>query len=476
MRKIGLLLVFAFCVLVRGPDSILAESVTGSVSEFISYSIDSDGILSLTFNETEEFYDCDFWMPEYESAESVPWHEYRDRITGLQFDSRICSESVSYWFTDCSELKSVPVLPSGVKSMVSTFEGTGVLEASIPASAIDCTATFKNCKNLKQLCGNHYSLEKADEMYYGCSGIVGAVSFTLPECSAWEIFSGTGITSVFCIKPSIHSIYDVSKYCRDAGITCNSKTFLLKYELSGGTLSSDPSGTYSVFTENLIASIPTRKGYTFIGWFLNSEPVKWSELLGKGFEVADSNGNLIIEAAWLVDGWDGFVEDEDLGDDLDWIDDEEDPVDYPDDDYSTVIRKKIFYKSSDTSVASVGKYTGIVTKKSPGIAVITRNDNGSISTFRVMVYPKRNSITKCTSKNRKIRVSWKRVSGVDGYKVQYAYDKKFKNKKSVNTKKLSHTFSVAKKGFYWVRVAGYKTVEKTSLIGKWSPVMKIKVL
>ena len=78
-----------------------------------------------------------------------------------------------------------------------------------------------------------------------------------------------------------------------------------------------------------------------------------------------------------------------------------------------------------------------------------------------------------------VSVEWKKVSGVKGYQIQVATDKKFKkNKKTVTVKKQKTTKVTIKKlkakKKYYVRIRTYKTVKGKRVYSSWSKVKTIK--
>ena len=79
-------------------------------------------------------------------------------------------------------------------------------------------------------------------------------------------------------------------------------------------------------------------------------------------------------------------------------------------------------------------------------------------------------------KGRKLVVRWNAVKDVKGYQLQYALNKKFKKKKSVQTKKTKYTIKkLKKKKTYYIRVRAYKMNGKKKVYGKWSTVKKAKI-
>ena len=72
-------------------------------------------------------------------------------------------------------------------------------------------------------------------------------------------------------------------------------------------------------------------------------------------------------------------------------------------------------------------------------------------------------------------ISWKKSKGAKGYQLQYALNKKFKKKKSIQTKKTKYTIKkLKKKKTYYIRVRAYKMNGKKKVYGKWSKVKAVK--
>ena len=110
----------------------------------------------------------------------------------------------------------------------------------------------------------------------------------------------------------------------------------------------------------------------------------------------------------------------------------------------------------------------------------TGNAGKKQSTSSKTVKVKAPSKVKLTSakngKGKKLTVKWKKVTGAKGYQLQYAMNKKFKKKKSVQTKKTKYTIKkLKKKKTYYIRVRAYKMNGKKKVYGKWSTVKKVKI-
>ena len=97
----------------------------------------------------------------------------------------------------------------------------------------------------------------------------------------------------------------------------------------------------------------------------------------------------------------------------------------------------------------------------------------------VISKPKSASIKKVKGAKKAILVTWKKVSGVKGYQVQVATNKKFKkNKKPVTIKKQKTPKTTVKKlkakKKYYVRVRTYKIVNGKKVYSSWSKVKSVK--
>ncbi|MCR5792000.1 MAG: chitobiase/beta-hexosaminidase C-terminal domain-containing protein [Lachnospiraceae bacterium] len=119
--------------------------------------------------------------------------------------------------------------------------------------------------------------------------------------------------------------------------------------------------------------------------------------------------------------------------------------------------------------------------KSVGYATVTAIGIGSYTgtlktTFKVN--PKKvQSVKAKRIKKGTFTLKWKRMTGITGYEVVYATNKKFKNakKKTVSSYKktsISITYSKAKKKTCYFKVRAYKKVKNKKLYGKYSKVVK----
>lgn len=94
--------------------------------------------------------------------------------------------------------------------------------------------------------------------------------------------------------------------------------------------------------------------------------------------------------------------------------------------------------------------------------------------------PGKATIKKLVKGKKSFKITWKKVSSVSGYQVQYSTSKKFTKKTTSSkyykgNKKFTKTISKLKsKKTYYVRVRAYKTVNGKKVYGSWSKVKSVK--
>ena len=110
----------------------------------------------------------------------------------------------------------------------------------------------------------------------------------------------------------------------------------------------------------------------------------------------------------------------------------------------------------------------------------TQNDTATtLQAKNTVSKPKSTNTKKIKAAKKAISVIWKKVSGIKGYQIQVATDKKFKkNKKTVNIKKQKTTKTTIKKlkakKKYYVRIRTYKIVNGKKVYSSWSKVKSVK--
>ena len=128
---------------------------------------------------------------------------------------------------------------------------------------------------------------------------------------------------------------------------------------------------------------------------------------------------------------------------------------------------------SATSVSELTSTSGVsnITITQPTTILTTTNKSIAKS--------KSTTIKKLKSARKAVTLEWKKVSGVKGYQIQVATDKKFKkNKRTVTIKKQKTTKTSVKKlkakKKYYVRIRTYKTVNGKKIYSSWSKVKRVK--
>ena len=115
----------------------------------------------------------------------------------------------------------------------------------------------------------------------------------------------------------------------------------------------------------------------------------------------------------------------------------------------------------------------------PQISAPTQPTTTPTTSAKAVSKPKSAKIKKVKAAKKAVSVEWKKVSGVKGYQIQVATDKKFKkNKKTATVKKQKTTKVTIKKlkakKKYYVRIRTYKTVKGKKVYSSWSKVKTVK--
>lgn len=122
----------------------------------------------------------------------------------------------------------------------------------------------------------------------------------------------------------------------------------------------------------------------------------------------------------------------------------------------------------------------MVTTYRAGVVNITAStqDGSNVSkVYTIVVVPKKMTAPSLTKYSAgKVRVSWYYQSGVSGYQVQYAANKKFTGalSKKVSNNSTSITISKLSKKRYYVRVRAYVKKGSNTYYGSWSNKAGIK--
>ena len=141
------------------------------------------------------------------------------------------------------------------------------------------------------------------------------------------------------------------------------------------------------------------------------------------------------------------------------------------------------YRSSDTKTVTVSS-SGKVTLKNPGKAYITvtaaetKDYRQATRTVRISSSLKKPVITLQAQKGRKVKISWNKVPGADGYRI-YLYDSSKKKYTKLITRN-SKVKSVLHKGLkagktYSYKIRAYRKVNGKVVYSSYSAVKKVRV-
>lgn len=110
--------------------------------------------------------------------------------------------------------------------------------------------------------------------------------------------------------------------------------------------------------------------------------------------------------------------------------------------------------------------------------VFKGNYSGTITKIFKIV-PKKVSLTKAANiKGKKVKLGWKKVSGISGYEIQYGINKSFKKAKTTTVKSSLKTKTIKKlknKKKYYFRMRAYKKVSGTKVYGVYSSKKTVKI-
>ena len=137
-----------------------------------------------------------------------------------------------------------------------------------------------------------------------------------------------------------------------------------------------------------------------------------------------------------------------------------------------------FYEALKIKETKDALTTTTTTAPANNITTTTTTSTSQAAVAKIKA-PKKTSIKKVKGAKKAVSVEWKKVSGVKGYQVQVATNKKFKkNKKTVTVKKQKTTKTTVKKlkakKKYYVRVRTYKIVNGKKVYSSWSKVKSVK--
>lgn len=132
-------------------------------------------------------------------------------------------------------------------------------------------------------------------------------------------------------------------------------------------------------------------------------------------------------------------------------------------------------KAGKAEVTAKARTTGLTAKCT--ISVTGDGDKSDDGAGKEKSKPGKVKLSKVKNvKKKSMKITWKKVSGANGYQVAYGTKSNFKGAKKKATKKTSLTVKkLKKKKTYYVRVRAYKTVDGSKVYGAWSAKKKVKI-
>lgn len=136
--------------------------------------------------------------------------------------------------------------------------------------------------------------------------------------------------------------------------------------------------------------------------------------------------------------------------------------------------------TSSATATSAEYQVPITAAQTTKTADTTKKATATKKANKTVKKPKNTKIKKLTSKKANLTITWSKISGVKGYQIQVATDKKFKkNKKTVTIKKQKTTKKTIKKlksgKKYYVRIRTYKVSKNKKVYSSWTKAKKVKI-
>ncbi len=288
--------------------------------------------------------------------------------------------------------------------------------------------------------------------------------------------------------------------------------YYITYKLDNGTNHKDNPECYTAGKEAELKD-PTKEGHTFLGWFLDKDYTNQITKI-----TTDLTGQITLYARWDACQWEetskraatctskgsitytctkcGATKRESL------------PIDpanhgatgiinkktatatkegYTGDTYcyrcktiittGTVIPKKDSSSSGTTSNPSGGTTTTPGTNRQPSTSTKPGSTNGKNST--VTTPDAVEDLKVVNKKGKALKITWTKQTGIKGYELQYAMDKKFKKSPktiALKAKASSKTIKkLKKKKIYYVRIRCYTQTGTEKTYSAWSSVKKVKI-
>ena len=441
-----------------------AEVFSGYCGDNLTYNLDTDSGV-LTISGTGEMYD-------YSSSTYAPWYSNRSSVKTVEIKSGITSIG-DYAFFNCDSLTSITI-PNSVTSIGDW--------------------AFSHCDSLTSITISNSVTSIGDYAFWYCYSLT---SITIPNSvtsiggSAFsQCYSLTSIT----IPNSVISIGDYAFYNCDSLTRIDVDDSNQNYSSQDGVLFNKDKTVliqYPIGNTRTSYTIPNSVTYIGVEAFENCDsltsitiPNSVTYIGVEAFENCDSLTSIIIPNSVTSIGDYAFYGCNSLSD-VYYSDSEAEWKAISIGSYNECLTNATIHYNS-TGPENPGGSTGgggfvPATPEEPATTEPTTQPSTKPSAPAPTTTKKPSTVKveKVTKGTKSFKVTWKKKTGVSGYQVQYATDKKFKkNKKTVTIAKKNATSKTIKKlksnKTYYVRVRTYNIVNGKKVYSSWSKVKAVK--
>lgn len=145
--------------------------------------------------------------------------------------------------------------------------------------------------------------------------------------------------------------------------------------------------------------------------------------------------------------------------------------------YMDVMFFLLHYQKTKKPLDSEPDPTQAPTQEPPATNPPSATTKASVSQPQKVKKPDKVAGVTVTVKKKQVKISWKKRTGVAGYQLQYARNRRFtKKRKSMNVRTHSGIIRGLKKNkVYYVRVRAYKRISGNKVYGTWSKIKKVRI-
>lgn len=280
----------------------------------------------------------------------------------------------------------------------------------------------------------------------------------------------------YSVVPVLTLKYDSDVYyLEDDGKSGSGKEYGITYVLNGGTNVSTNPDCYIHGAGLSALATPTRTGFKFDGWYLDSAFTQKVSSISK-----EATGNYVLYAKWVKEKVANTITAKDIAKEAKTS--------------KQTIKLKamanggsaLTYTSSDKKIKVDGKGSVTIPAKWVGKVTITITSGetadyfATTKTVTIEITPAKTSLSSIKSSTKGgLTVNWKTAKIADGYEILYSTDKNFKSAKKITVKKAStKTYTIKKlksNKKYYVKIRVYKKNGKNKLYSAFSKVQNLKV-